>query len=74
MLINVFVVEVTLRFLAFESILSKTLLILDFVVVYVSLIIDVVDKTNGESSNDSCTIGIEAFRLLRFVRAIATFN
>ena len=83
-LIYIFVVEVTLRFIAFGRYFFRDgFNVLDFVVVYSSLFVDMFDangKFEGHLVDDaklhqqSRSNGIVAFRLLRFVRALGTIE
>eukprot|EP01084_Bolivina_argentea_P144608 253667_1 len=78
--IYIFTVEVTLRFIAFgKYFLKDGFNILDFIVVYASLFIDVFNPfQHGYFSNEehqrSHSNGIVAFRLLRFIRALGTID
>ena len=76
-LVYIFVAEVTLRWIAFGSYFIKdTFNVLDFTVVYLSFALDILiddDKNVNEQKNASANI-IVAFRLLRFLRALATIE
>ena len=71
-LVIVFVVEVSLRFVAFgKYFLRDGFNILDFLVVWGTLLVDFVDVSgDGDQSSN----GLVAFRLLRFVRALGTID
>ena len=72
-LIYIFTIEVTLRFIAFgKYFLSDNFNVLDLCVVYASLFIDLWEISHGGRTQQSN--GIVAFRLLRFVRALATIE
>ena len=74
-LVYLFVVEVTLRWIAFGKYYVKdTFNVLDFTVVYISLGLDLFIDNDTESHQTAQANVLVAFRLLRFLRALATIE
>ena len=63
-----------MRFIAFgKYYLSDWFNIIDMIVVYLSVIIDIINRSQNDI-NDTRYDAITAFRLLRFIRALGTFD